>query len=319
MVRLRLALRRLCRGLGLRSRRRRLGGEIGAWLIIRPPMSIAWLGWGCRWQCGRWGLADGRRSAIIPARTMTRRIRLVCIRVSGCRRIGMAIPVVAWVPGSIRPIAGVAAIAVSSIVHPVVGRLVIAIPIRVLPWWPRPVGMGTMISAIPRAVAVVVARAMIRRDGNIEGVKAVAEVTDVAGIIGIRGISEGIEVDFPMGDALRPINGKFETAIEREFCANDLIGERRALHELIAAVDVSFGDEIGDDISATLLHLPGRQLVGFVHECEQRCRPAMGRPFVVLPRRGTARAQPGEYTKNKRQNHGGNFHERAGGTGDSDA
>jgi len=112
----------------------------------------------------------------------------------------------------------------------------------------------------------------IRGKGNKVWGNAIAHITDVAGKILIGGIAGGIKGDFPTGDVFGPVDGELKAAIERQFRADDLIGKRGALHQILAAVDIAFRNEIGDDISAAFLHLLRSQLQGFIHERKERGR-----------------------------------------------
>lgn len=305
----------------LRLGRRRSGwlGVLDEWLPIRSLTPVDGRDRRCRRLC-RWIgrrlslRLIGWRSGIIVARTMPRTIGLILARWrwlrcdgSGRRwRIGTMIAVVAVVTVSVGPIAGGrTVIAVVPIMRPVVRWPVIPVPIGILAGWRAMVAMIGVMVTIMMAVIATTTRTMIRRNRKIVGGNAIAHIADVAGIIRIGGISGRIKIDVVTGYLFRFVDRELEAAVEREFCADDLVGKRGALDEFLSAVDVTLVDEIGNDVAAALLQLLGRQLVGLVHKGEKRGGSAVGRPLIIIIiGHDTARTQRREQAKNEGQKQG---------------
>ena len=191
----------------------------------------------------------------------------------------------------------------------VAGRLMIPIPNRALsPRWPM---IGTVIVSIPMLMRSVAFMAGIKIGDERDevGPNPVSRITDIARVIRIDRIAGRIKSDFAMGHAFRSIDREFETAIERQLRANDLLGIGGALHQIIAAVNIAFGDEIADDILAAFVQLLVGQLMGIVDQGEQRRRAARCRLLHLVRWHDAARAQEGENTEQGGQNEKRNFHE----------
>ena len=88
------------------------------------------------------------------------------------------------------------------------------------------------------------------------------------------------------------VDSKFETSVERQFRADDLIGKRGTLHEILAAIDVALGNQVGNDIVAALFQLLRCQLVRFIHQGKIGCRAStLLRLFVSIIGHDAARSQ----------------------------
>ena len=172
--------------------------------------------------------------------------------------------------------------------------------------------VGIVIAVRPFMVAVV-ASVKVGNHRNEVRINSVAQITAVAGKISVFGIAVRIKCDFPMGHSFRSVDGKFETAIKREIRTNDLFGIGGALHQILPAVDVTFGDQVGDYVLAAFHQLFRSELVRFVRQREQGGGGATCRSVVVgVFLRDTARSQEGKEAKNKKQDRGRKFHNLAG-------
>ncbi len=145
--------------------------------------------------------------------------------------------------------------------------------------------MIPMLSSVIALVALGIAGC----DRDVVRIKPGAIVTDLTGIIGVDGITGGIKTDFVMGDSFGLINGELETSIEGQLRADDLFGVRCALDQIISAINVPFGNQVGDDVPATLAHLLRSQLLGLIDQGEQGGEAAGCRWGFKISRHHTTR------------------------------
>ena len=206
----------------------------------------------------------------------------------------------------------------------VVRWLMITVPVPVLVrcWWPVVIAGITMVSVapiiivilpvVPIPVAIMAPRIKNRSQNHIVGFDAIAGIAGIAGKIRIDRLAVGIDGDLAMAAVIGLIDGEFEAAVERELGPDDLIGRFRTLHQVLAAVDVAFRDEVGDDVLTPLDQLLGGKLVGFVHQGEQGQGTAAAqgrwRRWLILSLGGAARTEQGVRAEKNRQKHEGKFH-----------
>ena len=256
---------------------------------------------------GRWVLSGlrrrGWRGSVVVVGLMIATV--VLIPVPGVSRAGrgMTIVIPVGITGARR---GMIVIAIRR-----TGVLPVAVMVAV-PVWPAavmvPVRIWPVMIMVPRVIGS-------RNQGNIVRPIAIAEVADLAGIISVDGISVGIECDRTVNGAVGSIDGELKTAIERQLRPDDLVGIFRTLHQILAAVDVAFGDEVGDDVPAAFDQLIRGQLVGFVDEGEQR-RGVRAHRCLVVRLHDAARAEQGECAERKGQEPRGEFHSEQDGRRD---
>jgi len=131
--------------------------------------------------------------------------------------------------------------------------------ISIVPVIVRCIRYAVMISVVMLAMIsgsiIITAWIIGGLDGTIPRIIPIAEVTVIAGKIGIDGITDGIKGHFAMGEALGFINREFETAIEFQLRADDLLGRRNTLHQIFSAEDIAFGDQVTDNVLATFAEL----------------------------------------------------------------
>jgi len=263
-----------------------------------PVIGLPWLrsGLGRSYGCGRWRCDSGSRrlrlmrTPRLPIRTSMMGVglkrRFLGWRLTG-RSDGWLSGLLRWLLRTVILVAiGIApsiviAVRLWSGRRPLVSVMEVAIvrgsarmipiPVGLVSRLVRPIGlMGIVIAIRPRPMARIT-RAIVRRDGKVVGIKAVADVADITRKIGIHRISGWIEGHFLMRQMFRPVDGELEAAVECQLGANDLIRVRGALDQIFATVDVSFRNQVRNDVAPPLIQLFRSQLMRFIHQGQQGC------------------------------------------------